>query len=49
MVFTSQVIAAEQTSHSGGLPPEVVGGIVLAIFLVLMIGLLIFGKGREHS
>jgi hypothetical protein len=26
-----------------------VGGIVLAIFLLLMLALLVFGAGREHS
>jgi hypothetical protein len=26
-----------------------VGGIALAILIVLMLGLLSFGKGREHS
>jgi len=29
--------------------PYAVGGVVLAILLCLMLGLLAFGRGREHS
>lgn len=39
---------AEQLSASG-INPYVVGAIALAILTVLMLALLAFGKGREHS
>ena len=32
-----------------GVSPYVVGGAVLAILLALMVALLAFGAGREHS
>lgn len=35
--------------HDAGINPWVVGIIVLAIFTILMLGLMSFGKGREHS
>jgi hypothetical protein len=39
--------AEEQTSN---VPNHwLVGGVVLAILLALILGLLIFGAGREHS
>lgn len=31
------------------IPPYAVGGTVLGILLLTMLGLLIFGAGREHS
>ena len=37
------------TEESGGLNHWVVGGIALGILLLLMLGLLAFGAGREHS
>lgn len=40
--------AAEEGAHSG--PNHwLIGGIVLFIFLGLLIGLVSFGGGREHS
>ena len=41
--------AAEAEHSSGGLNPWVVGGITLAILLALLVALLMFGAGREHS
>jgi hypothetical protein len=42
--------AAETAEHSGGgVNPFVIGAIALVILLGLMLGLLSFGKGREHS
>jgi hypothetical protein len=40
------VSAAEATS---GINPFWIGGTVLLIFLVLLISLLAFGAGRDHS
>jgi hypothetical protein len=49
-MLTSLITAAEET-HTAELAisPLGVGGLALGILLVLLIGLLMFGKGREHS
>jgi len=39
-------LAAEQ---GAGVAPFLVGGGILVVLLVAMLGLLAFGKGREHS
>jgi hypothetical protein len=39
-------LAAEE---GAGIAPYVIGGGILLILLALMVGMLIFGKGREHS
>ncbi len=39
-------LAAEE---SAGLMPYAVGGLTLAILLGMLMALLSFGKGREHS
>ncbi len=50
MVLTSLITAAEQAPTSeAAVSPYVVGGLALGILLVLLVGLLTFGKGREHS
>lgn len=49
MLLTSLIKAAEETHSGGGLSPIAVGAISLAILLVLLVGLLMFGRGREHS
>jgi hypothetical protein len=36
-------------AHEGGANHWLVGGITLAILLVMLLALLIFGAGREHS
>jgi len=43
--------AAESAEHLRdlGIDPYAVGAITLAIFTLLMLSLLSFGKGREHS
>nr|MCW2727948.1 hypothetical protein [Aeromicrobium sp.] len=48
----SFLAAAEESEHQLrdiGIDPYAVGAIALAIMLVLLFGLLAFGKGREHS
>ncbi|WP_019146086.1 hypothetical protein [Aeromicrobium massiliense] len=42
--------AAETAEHSGGgIDPVVVAIIALVVLFGLLLGLLSFGKGREHS
>lgn len=48
----SMILAAAQGAEQTrdlGLSPYAVGAIALAILTVLMLALLSFGKGREHS
>jgi hypothetical protein len=40
---------AEATSEGHAWVPYAAGGVSLAILLVFMAALLVFGKGREHS
>lgn len=50
MLLTSLITAAEETSHSGvTISPLGVGAIALGVLLFLLVGLLMFGRGREHS
>jgi hypothetical protein len=43
------ITAAAEGAGEAGLNHWVVGGIALAILLGLLLGLLAFGAGREHS
>jgi hypothetical protein len=47
----SFLAAAEESEHLRdiGINPYGVGAIALGILVILMLGLLAFGKGREHS
>jgi preprotein translocase subunit Sec61beta len=45
----SNLVAAEEPLRDIGIDPYAVGAIALAILVVLMLALLSFGKGREHS
>lgn len=48
----SFLVAAEESEHQLrdiGISPYGVGAIALAILVVLVLALLQFGKGREHS
>jgi hypothetical protein len=47
----SILAAAQGAEHTRdiGIDPYAVGAIALAILVILMLGLLSFGKGREHS
>lgn len=50
MSLTSLITAAAEThSAEPALSPLAVGAIALGLLLVLLVGLLVFGKGREHS
>jgi hypothetical protein len=48
MVHSSLIQAAGE-GHSSIFSPIVVGAISLGVLLLLLVGLLVFGKGREHS
>lgn len=43
------VLAAAEGHGEGGINPWLVGGGTLAFLLLLLIGLVAFGGGREHS
>ncbi|WP_181407820.1 hypothetical protein [Nocardioides sambongensis] len=43
------VVTAAEGHGEGGINPWVVGGGVFALLLLLLIGLVAFGGGREHS
>jgi hypothetical protein len=48
----SFLVAAEESEHQLrdiGIDPYGVGAITLVIVILLILGLLAFGKGREHS
>jgi hypothetical protein len=50
MLLTSLISAAEEThSTAPAISPIAVGLIALGLLLALLVGLLAFGKGREHS
>jgi hypothetical protein len=50
MLLSSLITTAEESHGSTSVfSPVVVGAISLGILLVLLVGLLVFGKGREHS
>lgn len=45
----SNLVTSEEPLRDIGIDPYAVGGIALAILIILMLALLSFGKGREHS
>lgn len=54
MSFTSLTstvapVLAESTAPESGVSPYLVGGATLAILLAMLLGLLMFGAGRDHS
>ena len=50
MLSTVTTLAAETAEHGEpALHPYIVGGIALAILLVLLLAVISFGGGREHS
>ena len=36
-------------AESAGATPWIIGGVTLVIFMFLLLALLAFGKGRDHS
>jgi hypothetical protein len=50
MLLTSLITAAEEThSAEPAIHPYWIGAIALGILLTLLVAMLSFGKGREHS
>lgn len=43
------LVANEEHLRDIGISPYAVGGIAIAIFTILVLCVLAFGKGREHS
>ena len=43
------VVSAEEKLRHHPAPPIVYGIVVFAIFVVLIVGVLMFGRGRPHS
>jgi len=48
-MLTSLITAAEETQSSSALSPIAIGAIALGLLLAMLVALLMFGKGREHS
>jgi hypothetical protein len=49
MSITSLITAVAEHSEEPAVPAYVVGAVTLAILLALLFGLMMFGKGRDHS
>ena len=49
MVNTLIVLTETAGHESGGANPYVVGGVALGVLLLLLIAVIAFGGGREHS
>ena len=50
MLSTVTLFAAETAEHSEpAVSPYVVGGVALALLVVLLLAVVSFGGGREHS
>ncbi len=51
MSLSSAALRAAETTSPGepALHPYVVGGLALGILLLLLVALLMFGAGRDHS
>lgn len=47
--MTSLMVFAEAAGEESTMTPYFVGGVALLILLSLLVALLAFGKGREHS
>jgi hypothetical protein len=48
-MLQSLVLAAESTHSEGGMNAYLVGALTLALLLALLIGLVAFAAGRDHS
>jgi hypothetical protein len=49
MLLSTLIIAAEEIHGEPVIPPVAVGAVSLGLLLLLLVGLLVFGKGREHA
>ncbi|HSE08699.1 MAG TPA: hypothetical protein VLB29_08530 [Nocardioidaceae bacterium] len=48
-MLLSLITAAEETHTEAAISPIGVGATALGVLLVLLVAVLMFGKGREHS
>jgi hypothetical protein len=48
-MFAGLVVAAEEHLRDLPVDPIVIGATVFLIFTILMVGLLMYGKGRPHA
>jgi hypothetical protein len=48
-MLSALTIAAATAEHEPAVSPYVIGGVTLAILLALLVALVSFGGGREHS
>ena len=48
-LITTAVLRASEEAGESAVAPWVIGAITLGILLALLIGLVAFGGGREHS
>jgi capsular polysaccharide biosynthesis protein len=46
---SARVLSAATEAQSSGINPWVVGAAVLALLLILMLAVLAFGGGRDHT
>ena len=49
MAVAPLIVTAAETGGIHDVNPWVVGGSIMALLIVLMVGLLAFGAGRDHS
>lgn len=49
LTSTVAPVLAETTTNESGVSPYLVGGASLAILMAMLVGLLMFGAGRDHS
>lgn len=49
LTSTVAPVLAETTTEESGVNPYLVGGVTIAILLAMLLGLLMFGAGRDHS
>ncbi|MFP5253602.1 MAG: hypothetical protein ACLGH4_07385 [Actinomycetes bacterium] len=49
MTATVAPVLAETAPHESGVNPYLVGAVTLVILLAMLLGLLMFGAGRDHS
>ncbi|PJJ53991.1 signaling repeat-containing protein [Mumia flava] len=49
MSFTAAAVLAAEAGSESEINPWLVGVAVLVVFVLLLLGLFTFGKGRQHS
>ncbi len=49
LVATVAPVLSESTVHEPAVSPYLIGAVTFAVLLALLVGLLMFGAGRDHS